>query len=69
MKLQRKPKALIRIKDAMSVLQISRSSVRNEIFIHRTLRIANEAARRGPTAPIKLYQVDVENLARTWGIL
>lgn len=53
----------------MELLQLSRSSVRNEIFVHKTLRIANEQARRGPTSPIKLYQAEVEKLAERWGIL
>lgn len=57
--------------EAATLLQISRSGVRNEIFTYKTLRIANEKERelKGPTSPIKLFQSEVQELAKQRGIL
>lgn len=55
------------LSEAMAVLQLSRTGVRNEIFKYRTLQIANEKQRRGPTSPIKLFEAEVYKLAEEWG--
>lgn len=53
----------------MPILQLSRSGIRDWIFKYKRLRVANEKQRLGPTSPIKLYQAEVHELAREWGIL
>lgn len=59
----------MKLKDAMPILQLSRSGIRDWIFKYKRLRVANEKQRTGPTSPIKLYQAEVHELAREWGIL
>lgn len=69
MLINRKPRKQIKLKDAMPILQLSRSGIRDQIFKYQTLQIANEKQRRGPTSPIKLFESQVADLAREWGIL
>lgn len=67
MKLRRKPRKTMKLADAMPLLQLSRSGLRDQIFKYKKLR---EAPRRGSnTSPIVLYEAEVLDLAREWGIL
>ncbi len=68
MKARRQPRKQMRLKAAADVLQISRSTVRNLIFVERRLQIASQA-KPGTTSPIKVYEAEVEEIAREWGIL
>lgn len=61
----------MRLSTAAAVLGISRSGIRDEIFVYNTLHIANEKERelKGPTSPIKVFASEVTALAEERGIL
>lgn len=64
---KRKPRKLIRLKAAADLLQVSRQTVRNMIT-DGELTLAPTDARRGATSPLKVYQAEVDQVARQWGI-
>jgi len=67
MKIRRQPRKQIKLKDAMNLLGLSRSGLRDQIFKYNRLRLA---PRRGDnTSPHWLYKAEVERLAEEWGIL
>lgn len=68
MKIRRKPRKLIRVSEAAELLQISKQSVRDQIYKYRRLQVANQAL-PGTTSPLKLYAAEVEELAKSWGII
>lgn len=63
---RRKPRKLIRLADAMVILQVSRMTLRRMI-LRGELKPA-PVPRLGK-APIKLYEAEVIKVAQDWGIL
>jgi predicted DNA-binding transcriptional regulator AlpA len=63
----RAPRKIIRLKEAMDILQVSRTTVR-ELIAKKDISVA-PVPRTGRTSPIKLYESEIKGLAREWGIL
>jgi hypothetical protein len=67
MKIKRKLRKQMKLSEAMNILDLSRSGLRDQIFKYKRL---NLAPRRGDnTTPIYVYAAEVERLAQEWGLM
>jgi excisionase family DNA binding protein len=66
MKLKREPRKQMRIKEAARLLDVSPSTFRN-LIAERNLQIVQR--KPGTTSPIKVFEAQIKEIAREWGIL
>ena len=67
MKIKRKLRKQIKLSEAMKVLGLSRSGLRDQIFKHKRFTLA---PRRGDnTSPQFLYEAEVIKVAEEWGLM
>ncbi len=57
----------MKLKEAAALLQCSRGTVRNLIYVEKRLQAVQR--KPGTTSPLKVYETQVEEIAHEWGIL